>query len=516
MDYRFMREFLDIVDNTEFLQSREIPYRMIAYASEKLGEKRFHKYYFNSVKEAAELMERRYGKENLPLEDPELEYKLGKNMVTKDQCLFLTFLLLEEKVPLKKKSEEERKEGSQENLWKFTGILNRLYRSIRKDPLICSCMEDAILYFCLASEQSWYTWVDLLREWRQLRKEDDLWKQKHQQWKTMSYAQFKHWVEQGTEAGEGNGRKTQSTYQEADRKLQEHIQEYCKNRKKKVKLAQIFPQDIRNTLENAKWRRTWYLYRLISMGIDQQKRQILDAMETWRRWGGARAEKEFRKAVNDCWLKTNYTRIRKLLTEEKKCKEAKEMLEGYLFSCPITVEHIVREFNICLCEATVSVFAKPKFRLGYYLQEDKQPRTREEQALVNYMVCLYFNSQKDLERIMKKEEVSFLGGMRNAAPFCKVLSGQVPATKELLLLTALVVREQGCSEITYNYIWNQMMKNCRLEVEANDDRRFDQFVKNTLEGKGTLRENARKLEKCLLEEGKGAVFYNIIHGKETE
>ena len=96
------------------------------------------------------------------------------------------------------------------------------------------------------------------------------------------------------------------------------------------------------------------------------------------------------------------------------------------------------------------------------------------------------------------------------------MSGETVTSKEMLLLTALVVKKLGSPEMDRDYVYNHILKNCRFDLELHADKPFDSFFLDSFSHIDRLHDNAMKLEKDMLDMGRGAVFYNIIRGKEVQ
>ena len=159
------------------------------------------------------------------------------------------------------------------------------------------------------------------------------------------------------------------------------------------------------------------------------------------------------------------------------------------------------------------VFVQAKYRFAYYFCEQlkeylEDPRKRTHRGLIRK----YFKSDEDVRDIRDHE---LTGSERNGRLFCRLMSGDMPMSKEMLLLTALIVKKQGCREMTRDYVYNHILRNCRFDVALNEDRAFDRFFLNSFACIDRLCDNAAVLEKDLLEMGRGAVFYNVIRGKEV-
>lgn len=521
MEYRFIKTLYEELEGTDLREYREKAYGMIQYAKEKLGGDRFSKYYYNSLVKALKLVAKKYGKkEKLPEKDPEIQGQLRwEKEIKRDQCVFLTFLLMNQEVPLKDRQAAEKYSGDSDKRV-YVNLLNRFYKAAGMEILINSSMDQVILCFSLATGQPWESWVDMEAEWREKRKEDKGEGEKYSQWRQLKYADLKARVREGLEV---KTLETQNTYLAADKKINEIIDMYnakahsleYKEQEEKITLDNIFPQDIQKVMENTQWRRTWYLYRMLSMAIDSQLKEIIKYLRKWRRTHSVLIKEKFEKAVDDCWLRTNLAKIMSRIPLKLGDKEAEEILMIKFYDSPITVEKIARSFNQALGDRDGSVFVRPQYRFLYYFPEEPERfSSPEDQAEYRYMVHTYFGSDQGIRKILERDS-NPAGGNRNARLFCKVMSGEVAATREILLLTALVLKKQGCEELDREYVYGHMLINCRFDTELDKNREFDRFFLDSFGNISMLRHNARKLEMDMLRQGKGAVFYNIITGKEV-
>ena len=167
MEYRFARKLYEILGRIHLNKYQDTAYEMIEYGKKHLGNARFSKYYFNSALRALRLMRRKYKDvKNLPESDSEIETQLmGINEVRRDQCIFLTFLIMDCGMPLQSDDYSEEK-------YPYVVMLNSLLRAAGREILINSCMDNAILYFALAARRPWKTWVDMQAEWSRREEKD--------------------------------------------------------------------------------------------------------------------------------------------------------------------------------------------------------------------------------------------------------------------------------------------------------------------------------------------------------
>lgn len=517
MKYDFIKVFCEQLGDMNYEQYREIAYSMIQYGKENLGNGRFSKYFYNSITDAMKAVNKKYGKNHiLPSEDEELKEELRwKKEVGKEQCIFLTFLIMTMRKKEKEKgqtTEEDRCADSYKR--EYVGILNTFYKANGMEVLINSSMDNAILYFSLATQQPWERWVDLQAEWKRYRDNDDDWHRKHRDWRSLNYSEFKERVREGLSE---NTATTQNTYLEADRAIAEIIDDYNKGKSAgnmvKIKICDVFPADVQKAMENAEWRRTWYLYRMISMGIDRQIETIIKDIKILNESHNKRDEDKLMSAVDTCWIRTNYVEIRKKISSAVDVGEMERLLRDYLNGCPLTVENIAHVFNESLGGYGETVFVQAKYRFRYHfsaLMEEylDDPRKRTHYRIIHE----YFKSDEDVKKILHNE---LTGSERNARLFYKIMSGETVTSKEMLLLTALVVKKQGGAEMDRDYVFNHILKNCRFDLKLHEDRPFESFFLDSFSHIDRLHDNAMKLEKDMLGMGRGAVFYNIIRGKEV-
>ncbi len=520
MEYRFARKLYEILGRIHLNKYQDTAYEMIEYGKKHLGNARFSKYYFNSALRALRLMRRKYKDvKNLPESDSEIETQLmGINEVRRDQCIFLTFLIMDCGMPLQSDDYSEEK-------YPYVVMLNSLLRAAGREILINSCMDNAILYFALAARRPWKTWVDMQAEWSRREEKDKALHDKYQEWRRLTYGEFKVRVQAGMDEEEY---QTQQTYIEEDKKINEIINSYIHeadwNRanpgtgaedSESISVMDVFPESVRKVMENAEWRRTWYLYRMILMTVDCQIDHILRLRENWRENSDPAAEQKFEQAVKSCWLKTNYGEILRRILNWNDAEQEEALLRAYFGIRYLTVENISRTFNEALTDVGESVFVRPQYR--FFMLYPERPESflsKEEKTRYHRIVGACFGSEKKLPTAEEWEYAS-AGGIRNARLFKNILAGETKTTREMLLLTALVAKSQGCRGITEDYVQSHVLKNCRFDVETNDDKPFDCFFMEAFADISSLRTYAQKLELKMLQEGKGAVFYNILMGREV-
>lgn len=515
MEFRFIRIVNEQLWEMDFKKYKNIAYDMIQYGKEQLGNERFSKYFYNSIADALKVVNKKYGKKHmLPLEDAELTEELRCiGEVKKDQCIFLTFLIMTMRLMTMRKEKIVKENCNAENYKReYVNILNAFYKANDMEVLVNSSMDNAILYFSLATQQPWKSWVDMQAEWNEYRSNDYGWRRRHLEWRSLQYWEFKKRVSEGLSE---NTTKTQHTYLVADGTIAEIIDDYNKAKRRgtvsEAKVFDIFPTDIQNVMENAEWRRTWYLYRMISMGIDCQIDAIIKSAKTMKASHNRRDEDRLMSAVGTCWLRTNYVKIQEKISLVVDEQEVEKLLCDYLNSCPLTVENIAHVFNESLGGYGETVFVQAKYRFHHHFEELMKEHLDNPQKHSG-IIHKYFKSDEVFKNILGNE---LTGSERNARLFYKVMSGETVTSREMLLLTALIVKKQGSQEIDRDYVFNHVLKNCRFELTLHENRAFDRFFSDSFSNIDSLHDNAMQLEKDMLHKGRGAVFYNIIRGKEV-
>lgn len=510
MKYDFTKVFYEKFENMDFEEYQETAYDMIQYGKDKLGKEKVSKYFYNSIIDMMKLVDKKYGGScKLPFDDTELKEELRwKKEIKKEQCIFLTFLIM----IMQENELKKEKDSSNDYKRKYVSILNDFYRANGMEILVLSSMDNAILYFSLATQQSWKNWIDMQAEWSEYRGNDDEWHRKHTEWRSLRYSEFKERVRKGLSE---STMQTQNTYQEADKIIAEIIDTYNNEKKggnEVRKVSEVFPVNIQKVMENAEWRRTWYLYRMICMVIDHQVETIIRNTKIAKASHHKLDEERLRIAIDRCWLRTNYAEIQnKILSVTDEEMEA--LLRVYFDNRILTAENIVHVFNESLGGSGEVVFVQAKYRFMHHFSELieeylNDPKKRLHRAVIHE----YFKSDEELKEAWDGE---LTGNERNAYLLCKVMSGEIVTSKEFLLLVALIVKKQGCREMNLDYVCNHILKNCRFDIELDEENVFDNFFENTFFNINKLCENAQKLEREILEIGRGAVFYNIIRGKEV-
>ena len=126
---------------------------------------------------------------------------------------------------------------------------------------------------------------DMQAEWSRREEKDKALHDKYQEWRRLTYGEFKVRVQAGMDEEEY---QTQQTYIEEDKKINEIINSYIHeadwNRanpgtgaedSESISVMDVFPESVRKVMENARVEKTWYLYRMILMTVDCQIDHIL-------------------------------------------------------------------------------------------------------------------------------------------------------------------------------------------------------------------------------------------------
>ena len=519
MDYKFIETVYEHIEDPDISKYEDTAYEMIRYAKEKLGDQQFSKYYFNGIMKGLRLLDQKYKNAvKCPEQDLELKQKLQSNPTSRNQCIFFAFLLSECKIAL------SFCYGNP-----YLSILNSLFRAAGLEVLVNSSIDDTILYLCLATGQKWKTWVDLQAMWNA---DKDLFKNgSNEEWRNLSYGEFQKRVDAGLESVDNllMMKRTQETFLRADRKIKEIADEYEGREIKVHSITELIPEDVQKTLEDSEKRRLWYVYRMLSMVINHQIEQCVILLRRFHEETSSAAkaskEKEFRQALSRCWLKSGYKHGGGSATAVLNGRKAEELTEEGLrrdlAKYYIKAEHISRVFDASLGGCDRNVFVKAKCRYYYHFYS----------ASGNAMMKMtYFRSVARADRILKymageldkgklseaelKDANSIVGQKRTARPLIQFLSGKVKISKEMLLLVALFAKHQGAEAITRAYVTDHILQNCRFDMDLEDHNIFNHFFFQAFNDIEHLQDYALELEEEYLRQCKGAIFYDMIQGRE--
>lgn len=551
MDYQFFRALHERNIHSEMiLNCQDCVDGMLEHAKGKLDG--FHKYYFGNLNKGMRCFEEHFNKKGRYYkkyeEEIEIKQYLPRNPVSLNQCIFTVFLLIECGIM----PEANYIDPADENYYPYVDIFNALLSSIKKDTLINDCMDSAILFFCLASEQKWTFWVDWQSKWNEEREKYH--ETIPEEWPVITYRELCEQIEQGLQ-NTNDIKATRKSFQEVDRQISERIGSYKEKSCKANDISRIFSDDIISVLERAEKRRRWYLLRLLSFIIDKQIDNCIERFNIYKKSLQTQRDMNQLKAVfRTCWLSSmNDGKTLMNLDRRDLQNMTEEDLREFLMNLSVKkLESVANAFVDCFSVERpdigldrVNILALAKHRYIYHYFYCKNNDTDYDDFVDNpYMKQEYLGTEdtRELlennnidefneyfenifeeieiereERIDRDERIQPEGftETRPARTLERLFIGRVRVTREMILLFVLFAKSQRCEKVTDEYVSN-LLYNCRFETDINTDNGnlFNYFYVCSMKEIEYVAQNAMDMEREYLLDLKGAVFYDITRGRE--
>ena len=571
MDYRFVKTFAEkIADEADIdklikeykkkadkskettvdkmKSSKEIAEDMIAEDKKEL--KRYHKYYYNMIMKALDITKQ-------PRTLEEIKERVSDEIMKEpsvDWCVFLTFWLKECKIPL-----EARCRGDYQNL------LNYLLGAADFEKLTNNSRENAVLHFALSSDCSWKQYISLMAQLKKEQKKDEnlneaeieeyhdiyLNMRGKRGTKGLAYPKFLEFVARGLKEDE---KKTKETYREFDETLDNKIREYkIKNNEEEKELSylEIFPKDFTKRIDHARWRRAWYLSRMLSMLIEKNIQDVVleNIRKAYRRSYFNLEEKygyDIGKINDDLWLKIDSKKVENLLKKRVHIPIPDGEVSGEKLTCEQLFERQweIRKKNIYEYIKENAVISIDKISKKYsevlggqcfihrkYLMKDYSKNDNWNLILVSYanerkydfqrkqikkIQRAIFRDSEKADQFLKKDDAEERL-RRTGKTFDALLAGETETSREMLLLTALVCKNYGCKEIDQEYIYN-MLINCRFDADLDMQKNtpFIKYYNKAFDDIEELKPYSLEFKREMFYQHYCSVFNNIIKGREVE
>ena len=438
-----------------------------------------------------------------------------KNDVTKDWIIFLTFLMKDSGIPIAAIYRNN-----------YLNFLNHLLKAAGFDKLMNSSMENVVLYFAIEADCSWKEWVDLQIQMKETEQEETMWEKMPSLKNGISPRRLREFVESGLEAEDN--RQTRKTYKEMDQELSRMIQNYKKeNRTSSLPdYSDIFSQELRAKVNHVGWRRTWYLYRLLSFIIDKNmeniEKNIENIVEVLKRRVINDEERgkqgEYRQQIKeDFWMNVSGKKLISLYN--KKLPDSKEQIHSYLeCGSKITCDKLGSKF-VDLQGDDFYVYAKYIYPKIYILEKwdeillGKVNDDKKRKQILKTERIL-FGTEEKANKFIIEELKDSCAIKRKGRIFESLLSGKTPVSWEMLLLTTLICKKYKVTQVSREYI-TQMLFNCRFDSELleDDEHPFIQYYKEAFKWPEKLDEFTQTFASDMLLKYQVSAFHNMVKGK---
>ena len=419
------------------------------------------------------------------------------------ECVTLMFVVIENELNIDK---EESYLELYEDICESAGCKYALMRMDNK-----SDMTELILYYVLKTHQGFDIWAGLSKDWKE-RKETAY--ALNFEMDNLTTKNFKEVCEKIKAGLDETGMETKNSLDIITENMNGIIAD--PTRLGKMKLEEVFNQEVILHVCDTGKRRQWYLYRLLSLVVIGQIEKFCRDIQIWQT--DASMKEQLKKELKECWLtdiglgKTNemgrpLSKIAEYIEEYKDISP--EKWEEYLMSRRLNYTKVIHVFN--------ELFDGGLVFNDYVIDGLEDDEIKED--LEKGEAFAPFEARAVRHGMDAEEKPYELRRME--VIFKEILTGEREVSREFLLLVVLGIKALGVANIQLPYINENLLFNCRFGTELLDTP-FDEYfieVFESIEEMCSLKERVNRLrmaswdfEDSCLEEGY-AVFHDILFAK---
>lgn len=419
------------------------------------------------------------------------------------ECMTLMFVVIENELNIDK---EESYLELYEDICESAGCKYALMRMDNK-----SDMTELILYYVLKTHQGFDVWAGLSKDWKE-RKETAY--ALNFEMDNLTTKNFKEVCERIKAGLDETGMETKNSLDIITENMNGIIAD--PTRLGKMKLEEVFNQEVILHVCDTGKRRQWYLYRLLSFVVIGQIEKFCRDIQIWQT--DASMKEQLKKELKECWLtdiglgKTNeigrpLSKIAEYIDEYKEVSP--EKWEEYLMSRRLNYTKVIHVFN--------ELFDGGLVFNDYVIDGLEDDEIKED--LEKGEAFAPFEARAVRHGMDAKEKPYEIRRME--VIFKEMLTGEREVSREFLLLVVLGIKVLGVTNIQLPYINENLLFNCRFGTELLDTP-FDEYfieVFESIEEMCSLKERVNRLrmaswdfEDSCLEEGY-AVFHDILFAK---
>ena len=419
------------------------------------------------------------------------------------ECMTLMFVVIENELNIDK---EESYLELYEDICESAGCKYALMRMDNK-----SDMTELILYYVLKTHQGFDIWAGLSKDWKE-RKETAY--ALNFEMDNLTTKNFKEVCERIKAGLDETGMETKNSLDIITENMNGIIAD--PTRLGKMKLEEVFNQEVILHVCDTGKRRQWYLYRLLSFVVIGQIEKFCRDIQIWQT--DASMKEQLKKELKECWLtdiglgKTNemgrpLSKIAEYIDEYKEVSP--EKWEEYLMSRRLNYTKVIHVFN--------ELFDGGLVFNDYVIDGLEDDEIKED--LEKGEAFAPFEARAVRHGMDAKEKPYEIRRME--VIFKEMLTGEREVSREFLLLVVLGIKALGVTNIQLPYINENLLFNCRFGTELLDTP-FDEYfieVFESIEEMCSLKERVNRLrmaswdfEDSCLEEGY-AVFHDILFAK---
>ena len=419
------------------------------------------------------------------------------------ECMTLMFVVIENELNIDK---EESYLELYEDICESAGCKYALMRMDNK-----SDMTELILYYVLKTHQGFDVWAGLSKDWKD-RKETAY--ALNFEMDNLTTKNFKEVCERIKAGLDETGMETKNSLDIITENMNGIIAD--PTRLGKMKLEEVFNQEVILHVCDTGKRRQWYLYRLLSFVVIGQIEKFCRDIQIWQT--DASMKEQLKKELKECWLtdiglgKTNemgrpLSKIAEYIDEYKEISP--EKWKEYLMSRRLNYTKVIHVFN--------ELFDGGLVFNDYVIDGLEDDEIKED--LEKGEAFAPFEARAVRHGMDAEEKPYELRRME--VIFKEILTGEREVSREFLLLVVLGIKALGVTNIQLPYINENLLFNCRFGTELLDTP-FDEYfieVFESIEEMCSLKERVNRLrmaswdfEDSCLEEGY-AVFHDILFAK---
>lgn len=334
-------------------------------------------------------------------------------------------------------------------------------------------MEDYIRAYVLRTNQGLDIYQGLLADWDKysdLIKEDldnDLILPYIDENRQLTFEQWQDIIDSGLEQAD-NEKRTRNSMILMQRKMEDFICDESKRGKKEIRL--VFSSDIIHSVRNTEKRRTWYMFRMLSVIIEHQIDMVVESLEDYRA-DQLGANEAVKAAIDACWLEKG---------KEEGIDNVYATWSQIGQNLNIVEEVPIEKIEKALRMSRINI-AKMGSDYDYYFdgvytdfdeKEEKRKKRNKGYAFATYKMRrgLYDETDEDVAIQERTAERGLKG----------ILSGRGGVSREMLLLTVLISLASGV-KIAKNYVTNHVLFNSRFSRVYDKYSAFDNYFCETFD-----------------------------------
>lgn len=436
--------------------------------------------------------------------------KIEERKMSELECITLLFVIIENKLNI---DEEESYLELYEDICESAGCKDALMRMDNK-----SDMEELILYYILKTHQGFDIWSGLLRDWRS-RKELPF--ALNFKMDNLTSESFKEVCEKIKEGLDESGTKTKRSLDIITENMNGIVED--ETRLGKTKLEEVFNQEVLSYVCDARKRRQWYLYRLLSFVVEGQIESFCRDFEAWKT--DSSMKEQLKTEIKEFWLTDiglgidekmgrPLSKIAEYIDEYKNVSVAE--WKEFFTSRRLNYTKVIHVLNELFDGSWVFEENTEAYDDTNDEENKKKAEILEKERGEAFAPFEARAARHGMEAEEKPYEIR-----RMEVIFKEMLTGEREISREFLLLVVLCIKALGVVDIQLSYINENLLFNSRFGTDLLDTP-FDEYFIEAFENMEKICSTKGRIdwlkmiswdfeEKCL--EERYAAFHDILFSK---